>query len=227
MRGKLIVIEGLDGSGKATQTELLEEYLLRAGMPVKRLSFPDYAHPSSVLVQMYLKGEFGNHPEDVNAYGASSFYAVDRYASYLKFWKKDYEAGCILLADRYTTSNAIYQMTKLPQSQWYEYLDWLQDYEYGRLGLPQPDITFYLDVSPEISQQLITRRYHGDESKKDLHVRNREFLQQCHLTARFSAQKLEWSCIPCMAGTRLRSIQEIHDELTGKIREMIQPDYPL
>lgn len=226
MRGKLIVIEGLDGSGKATQAELLEESLLRSGMPVKRLSFPDYAHPSSVLVQMYLRGEFGNDPENVNAYGASSFYAVDRYASYLKFWKKDYEAGCILLADRYTTSNAIYQMTKLPQSEWCDYLGWLKEYEYGRLGLPQPDITFYLDVSPEITQELITRRYHGDESKKDLHERNQAYLRQCHRTAQFSAQKLGWCCVSCMAGTRLRSIAEIHEDLTAKVRGVLEPEYP-
>lgn len=221
MTGKLIVIEGLDGSGKATQAALLAESLRRSGQPVKHLSFPDYDQPSSALVQMYLRGEFGSAPQDVNAYGASSFYAVDRYASFLKFWKKDYESGGVMLADRYTTSNAIYQMTKLEETEWRDYLDWLRDYEYGKLGLPQPDLTLYLDVPPEVSQELMTRRYQGDESKKDLHESNRAFLMQCHRTARFSARQLGWKCISCFLDNRLRSIEEIHEEIAGVVGQSL------
>ena len=111
-RGKLIVMEGLDGSGKATQTGLLCQYLESRGRRVRHIEFPDYREPSSALVKMYLNKEFGSNPGDVNAYAASSFYAVDRYASFLRFWRKDYLSGATIVADRYTTSNAVYQMVK-------------------------------------------------------------------------------------------------------------------
>ncbi len=212
-RGKLVVIEGLDGSGKATQTGLLFEALLAQGKPVRRLSFPDYRQPSSALVKMYLSGEFGRDPSDVNAYAASSFYAVDRYASYMKFWKEDYERGMLLLADRYTTSNAIYQMVKSRREEWNNYLCWLQDYEYKKLGLPKPDCVLYLDMPTEISQKLMSRRYQGDESKKDLHESNVEFLRHCREAALYSAQHLGWHVIPCAKDGEPRTIEEIHQDV--------------
>ena len=124
----LIVVEGLDGSGKATQTARLLAMLEKQG-PVRRVSFPDYESPSSSLVKMYLGGEFGTRPEDVSAYAASSFYAVDRYASFRKNWQQDYEAGQLILADRYVTSNIVYQLTKLPRGEWAEYVRWEEDFE--------------------------------------------------------------------------------------------------
>ena len=118
MSGKLIVIEGLDGSGKSTQTELLQKNLAALSVDTKRIKLPDYDDPSSTLVRMYLGGEFGNDPSCVNVYAASSFYAVDRYASYSRHWKEDYLSGKVILADRYTSSNAVHQAVKLPQSEW-------------------------------------------------------------------------------------------------------------
>ena len=212
-KGKLVVIDGLDGSGKATQTGLLFETLLSQGRQVKRLSFPDYRQPSSALVKMYLSGEFGGDPSAVNAYAASSFYAVDRYASYLKFWKEDYERGGLFLADRYTTSNAIYQMVKSGREDWNNYLDWLQDYEYGKLGLPRPDCVLYLDMPTEISQKLMSKRYQGDESKKDLHESNVEFLRQCREAALYSAKRLRWHVIACAKDGIPRTIEEIHHDI--------------
>lgn len=172
-KGKLIVLEGLDGSGKATQAKLLAEHLAAQGVPVQKITFPDYASDSSALVKMYLAGQFGQHPDDVNAYAASSFYAVDRYASYKTSWGSFYEQGGVIIADRYTTSNAVHQCSKLPQEQWEEYLHWLFDYEFRLLGLPAPDRVIYLQVDPAVSQRLMTQRYHGDESKKDVHERIR------------------------------------------------------
>ena len=154
-KGKLIVLEGLDGSGKATQAKLLAEHLAAQGVPVQKITFPDYASDSSALVKMYLAGQFGQHPDDVNAYAASSFYAVDRYASYKTSWGSFYERGGVIIADRYTTSNAVHQCSKLPQKQWEEYLHWLFDYEFRLLGLPAPDRVIYLQVDPEVSQRLI------------------------------------------------------------------------
>lgn len=166
MSAKFIVIEGLDGSGKATQTKILFDKISAMGKSIKRLEFPDYASESSALVKMYLGGEFGSNPNDVNAYAASSFYAVDRVASFLKFWKKDYENSDVILSDRYATSNIIYQMSKLDKSEWDNFIEWQEDFEYNKLSVPKPDKVIYLDVKPEVSQKLMSKRYEGDEGKK-------------------------------------------------------------
>ena len=160
---RLIVIEGLDGSGKATQAALLAESLTAAGTPVRRISFPDYAHKSSIPVQMYLNGEIGSL-EEVNAYAASTFYSIDRYISYQTDWSRDCKEGRLILADRYTTSNACHQMVKLPQAEWDGYLDWLADLEYSRMGLPEPGMVLYLDMDPNTSRRLLEKRYGGGQS---------------------------------------------------------------
>ena len=219
MSGKLIVLEGLDGSGKATQTALLCKELENRGMPLKRISFPDYSQPSSSLVKMYLAGEFGEKPDDVNAYAASSFYAVDRFASYSKFWKNDYLQGKIIVADRYVTSNLVYQMVKAPRADWDTYIEWVEDFEYSKLGLPRPDITLYLDMPPKISQKLLSGRYHGDEQKKDIHESNRVYLEQCRESAAYAAKKLGWHVINCARGDNAKSIEEIHKEIMRTIME--------
>ena len=170
--GKLIVLEGLDGSGKATQSRLLTAALEREGRRVRRISFPDYESNASWPVRMYLGGEFGPKPEDVNAYAASVLYAVDRFASYRKDWGEFYRDGGILIADRYTTSNAVHQCSKLPREEWDGYLDWLFDLEYRKIGIPAPDAVFYLEVDPAVSQRLLSGRYQGDEGKKDIHERD-------------------------------------------------------
>lgn len=166
MNGRLIVIEGLDGSGKATQAARLTDALNAQGKGVKQISFPDYASDSSALIKMYLGGKFGSHPDDVNAYAASTFYSVDRYASYKTNWGDFYRRGGIVVSDRYTTSNAVHQCSKLPKEQWLAFLDWLFDFEYNKIGIPVPDRVVYLEVDPAVSQGLMTARYKGDESKK-------------------------------------------------------------
>lgn len=198
--GKLIVIDGLDGSGKSTQLGLLETYLKNNGMAYRQISFPDYDQPSSSLVKMYLAGEFGEAADSVNAYAASSFYAVDRYASYKKFWEKDYQNGIPIIAARYTTSNAIHQMAKLPKSEWDSYLAWLEYYEYVQLGLPRPDQVIFLDMPLHIAQRLMSGRYAGDESKKDIHERDLAYLRQCRESALYAAEKSGWQVICCGEG---------------------------
>lgn len=205
----LIVLEGLDGSGKSTQLPLLEDFLARRGA-VKTISFPDYSSPSSALVKMYLAGEFGSAPEDVNPYAAGAFYAVDRYASYQTFWRREYEAGVTILAARYVTSNLIYQMEKLPPHQWEEYIAWTEAFEYDRLGLPRPGQVIYLDMPLEASQKLLTRRYGGREEKKDLHERDLAFLERCARCARFAAQRLGWTVVPCAREGEPLSVEEVH-----------------
>ena len=191
-RSGLIVLEGLDGSGKSTQFERLSAYFSENDIKHKAISFPDYDNPSSALVKMYLNGEIGKTPADVNAYAASSFYAVDRYACYKQFWEHDYKEGSLVLAARYVTSNCIYQMTKLPKEQWEDFIGWLEDYEYDKLGLPRPDKVIFLDMPIEISQKLMSGRYGGDESKKDIHEANVEYLKKCREAALFTAEKQDW-----------------------------------
>ena len=165
--GKLIILEGLDGSGKGTQAGLLADALAGQGRSLRKLTFPNYQSDSSALVRMYLAGQFGEKPDDVNAYAASSFFAVDRYAGYKADWGGFYQNGGLLISDRYTTSNAVHQCAKLPPDQWDGFLNWLFDFEYNKLGIPAPDRVVYLAVDPDVSQQLMTRRYHGHESKKE------------------------------------------------------------
>lgn len=205
----LIVLEGLDGSGKSTQLPLLEAELRRRG-PVRTVSFPDYGSPSSALVKMYLGGEFGDKPGDVNAYAAGAFYAVDRYASFKKDWQADYQNGVAILAGRYATSNLLYQMEKLPEDRWDDYIAWVEDFEYVKLGLPRPDLVIFLDMPVEVSQKLLSKRYEGREDRKDLHERDARFLESCARCARFAAQRLGWKTVLCAEGGEPLSVEEIH-----------------
>lgn len=218
--GKLIVIDGLDGSGKTTQFDILREKLA-AVTAVKAISFPDYQNPSSALVKMYLNGEIAENAADVNAYAASSFYAVDRYASYKMFWEKNYLNGELILASRYVTSNAIHQMGKLPESEWDCYLEWLADYEYSKLGLPKADMVIFLDMSVEISQRLMSGRYGGDESKKDIHEANVKYLQTCRKSALYAAEKLGWRVVSCSSDGEVLPVAEISGKLMQLIKEVL------
>ncbi len=219
MKGRLIVIEGLDGSGKATQTSLLCNYLKLKNKNVLSVHFPDYNEPSSSLVKMYLNFEFGHDPNIVNAYAASTFYAIDRYASFLKFWKDKYNSGYNVIADRYTTSNIVYQMHKLKFQKWDSYLNWLYDFEYIKLELPKPDLVIYLDMPVEFSQNLMNVRYLGHEEKKDLHESNITFLEKCRKSALYSSEKYNWNKIECFYKDQIKSIDEIHNEILSVIKK--------
>lgn len=218
MKGKLIAIEGLDGSGKATQAQLLYHALMEQGEKVTKITFPDYQSDSSALVRMYLEGAFGKDPNMVNPYAASSFFAVDRYASYMIKWKSFYTSGGIVIADRYTTSNAIHQCAKLPENKWDSFLDWLFHYEFELLHLPAPDITVFLRVDPKISQKLLTARYAGNETKKDIHEANHEYIHCAQKAAEYCCQKLRWEVIECIHNGVLRSAEDISTELIDKLR---------
>ena len=217
---KLIVIEGLDGSGKATQAKRLTEALVEKGIPVREVSFPDYGSDSSALVRMYLSGQFGTDPQDVNAYAASSFFAVDRFASYKKDWHRDYARG-VVIADRYTTSNAVHQCSKLPKEQWEDFLNWLFDFEYKKLGIPAPDRVIYLNVDPAVSQALMTARYRGDENKKDIHERDIAYLRHSREAAAYCAEKLGWETVDCCRDGQMRSIEDIHKDVMKLLENSI------
>lgn len=203
-------MEGLDGSGKSTQTKLLEKYFFNKNIKYKKIKLPDYDSPSSTLVNMYLGGEFGKNANDVNAYAASAFYAVDRFASFKLKWKDDFDNGTLILADRYATSNSIYQMEKISEDKWDEYLKWTEDFEYDKIGIPRPDAVIYLDMPVDISQRLMTSRYHGDEGKKDVHEVNVDFLNACRKSALYAAKKQGWHIVSCSDGKNPYSVEQIH-----------------
>lgn len=215
--GRLIVLDGLDGCGKSTQGERVAASLRARGEKVKLISFPDYAEPSSALVRMYLGGAFSDDPDAVNAYAAGSFYAVDRYASYMLHWKKEYEAGTTILATRYATSNAIHQMGKLPREEWKGYLKWIEDYEYHKLGLPAPDITIYLDMERAISDKLLSARYAGDDSRRDIHEKNRRYMGLCRDTAAFAARYWGWEIVRCDDGVAPLPVEDVTAEILKAI----------
>ena len=225
-KGKLITIEAGDGSGKATQTKALYDRLLAEGYQVLKVEYPDYQSESSALVRMYLGGEFGQQAENVSAYGASSFFAVDRYASYLLKWRQAYESGWIILADRYTTSNMVHQAVKLKDpAEREEFLFWLWDFEFGRLQLPVPDRVIYLDMPPEISDRLINSRAAKDSSrKKDIHEKDTSYLHHCHRAYNEVAEKYGWVKISCAQQGNLRTVQDIHEDVYQAVKEILRDE---
>ena len=218
--GKLIVIEGLDGSGKSTQLELLEKNIKAKNIDVKSVSFPDYENPSSTLVKMYLKGDFGSKPDDVNAYAASVFYTVDRYASFKANWGEYYLNGGTVISGRYTTSNAVHQASKLSPEKWDDYMDWLYDFEYNKIGIPKPDKVIFLDMPIEVSQKLLSNRYDGDNSKKDIHERDTEYLNRCRKAALFTARYSGWEIIPCSKDGEARTKEEIAKDILESVLKL-------
>ena len=211
--GKLIVIEGTDGSGKSTQFKLLTERVAREGKKFQRLVFPQYQEESSALIRMYLGGEFGTKPSDVNAYAASAFYAVDRYASYKKIWGQWYENGGLVLSDRYTTSNAVHQASKEPEEKQAEFLKWLYEFEYDKLGLPAPDLVIYLDVPTDFTEKMMRSREAATNTHADIHEQDLQYLATCRRTGKAAAKFYNWTVINCVRDGAMRSIEDIHEEI--------------
>ena len=222
MNGKLYVIEGVDGSGKATQTELLYQALLAQGKTVRKVSFPDYDSPSSSLIKMYLNGEFGTDPQDVNAFATSVFFAVDRFASFRKDWKAFYDNGGIIIADRYVTSNLVHQAGKISDNAEKErYITWLNDLEYGIFGLPKPDCVIFLDMPPAYSLKLRQERNTLKQGlTQDIHEADQTYLQQAYDNAVGIAQHQAWHTISCVADAQIRTIEDIHAEILQTIENM-------
>lgn len=218
VKGKLIILEGTDGSGKSTQFQLLCQRMEREGRDFHRLVFPRYDQPSSTLLRMYLQGEFGSHPGDVNAYAASTFYAVDRYASWKQDWSGQYLGGGTVLSDRYTTSNAVHQGGKLPREEQGDFFAWLADFEYGKLGLPAPDLVLWLDMPIDKAVENLRRRESETHTQADIHEVDEGYLRQCRVAAQAAAAFYGWHRVPCVDPSgELRSIEDIHDEIWSAV----------
>lgn len=226
MKGMLIVIEGLDSSGKKTQADLLFNSLKEMGKyKVKKVEFPDYRSDSSALVKMYLNGEFGKEPGEVNPYAASAFYAVDRFASFNKEWQRFYEEGGVVIADRYTTSNMIHQAAKFKnKAEKEKYLDWLWDFEFDLFALPIPDCVFFLNMPPDFSEKLMKERKNKftGEIKKDIHEINRDYLRESYKNACWVAEKYNWIKIDCVKNNQIGSITEIQEDIFNRVRLILE-----
>lgn len=220
MRGKLVVLEGTDGSGKATQARLMAGRLTAEGVSFRELDFPRYGNPFAEPARLYLAGALGAKPGDVSACAASVLYAVDRYASYREDWGAAYEAGDLILANRYTTSNAVHQASKLEPGEREDFLDWLFDLEYRRLALPEPDLVVYLDLPVEISDRLLRQRQERTHTQADIHEQDEDYLRRCRQSAREIVRTLGWTCIDCSRNGALRSPEDIHAEIWELVRPL-------
>ena len=223
MRGKLIVLEGTDGSGKATQARLLMKSLEARGIACREIDFPRYGNPFAEPANLYLHGALGGKPGDVNACAASVMFAVDRFASYKEDWGGFYETGGVVVANRYTTSNAVHQASKLPPEERREFLDWLFDLEYRRLELPEPDLVLYLDLPPELSERMLRRREAKTGAEADIHERDAGYLRRCRENARQVALSLGWQVVDCAREGAVRPPEEIHADLWGLVRPLLKP----
>ncbi|MDK2802238.1 MAG: deoxynucleoside kinase [Oscillospiraceae bacterium] len=216
MNGKLIVIDGIDGCGKTTQTNLLYEYL-KINYPFKLISFPNYENKSSSLVKMYLDGEINKNPSEINPFAASSFYSADRYISYMIDWKKDYDNGINIISARYVSSNAIHQTPKLNSIYWDKYLDWLYDYEYNKLLLPKPDLTIFLSMSKAVSNKLIEKR----NIKKDIHESDKNYIDKCYESYNYICKKHNYKIINCCDGINPLTKEKIFDKILKEIQGVL------
>lgn len=219
--GKLIVLEGIDGSGKSAQYRRLTARFEREGLDYHSIVFPRYDQESSALIRMYLNGDFGSRPDDVNAYASSIFYAVDRYASYMTDWKAYYQSGGVVLSDRYTTSNAVHQGAKLPPEEQPRFFDWLYDLEYVKLGLPRPDLVIFLDVNLATSEARMHRRQLKTGKSGDIHERDTEYLQLCLDTGHRAAAHYGWRVVDFMKDGKEREVDEKHEEIYQIVRELL------
>lgn len=220
--GKLIVIEGTDGSGKSTQFRLMSQRLEQDGIDFKHLVFPRYSEESSALIRMYLGGQFGSKPSDVNAYAASAFYAVDRYTSYKMDWGQWYDEGGLILSDRYTTSNAVHQASKEDGPARQEFLKWLYEFEYEKLGLPRPDLVIYLDVPTDFTEKMLRGREQATNTNADIHEKDMQYLATCRHCGKEAATYYGWTVIQCVKDGAMRSIEDIHEEIYAAVKQCLE-----
>ena len=212
-KGKLIVLEGIDGSGKSAQYRRLCQRMEKDKIAYNHIVFPRYDKESSALIRLYLGGAFGTHPSDVNAYTASAFYAVDRFASYRDDWGKIYEDGGLILSDRYTTSNAVHQGSKLPDAELPAFFSWLADLEYNKMELPEPDLVIYLDVDLETSRRRMRRREEKNHTQADIHEMDSDYLARCLRTADMACEHYGWTRIAFMKDGQERDVDEKNAEI--------------
>ena len=221
---KLVVIEGVDSSGKQTQSELLMSNIESMGLSVEKIVFPNYDSDTSSLVKMYLGGEFGENANDVNPYMASAFFAVDRVGSMFSVWKQRLENTQIVIADRYVTSNMIHQASKIENPEERDaFLDWVYDFEYEKLRLPKPDLIIFLDMPVKYAMELMKNRPNKINSSdiKDIHESDEAYLNKSYNNAVSVAQKYNRHTVSCVKDDKIRSIEDISEEILNVFKIII------
>ena len=221
-QGKLIVLEGIDGSGKSTQFKRLCARLEAENVPFHRVIFPRYGEPSSALLTMYLNGVFGKNPRDVNAYAASTFYGVDRFASFRMDWGEYYKGGGLILSDRYTTSNAVHQGAKVPEPELGAFLDWLYDFEFRILELPRPDLVLYMDIDLASAERQMRARESETRTAADIHEADLDYLRRCLWAGGAAADRFGWRRIPCVEGGKMRPVEDIHGDVFRVVQTVLR-----
>ena len=222
--GFLITVEAPDASGKATQTALLCSRLEKEGYKTYKFSFPNYGSDACKPVEMYLGGVLGSKPEDTGAYSASVLFAVDRFFSYRLDWKELLDKdNTVVVLDRYTTSNAVHQISKLNCDEWDSFLDWLYDFEFTKMALPVPDITIALDVPPKTSRVLLEKRAKEDASHKtDIHEQDTKYLEKCYEASKYASDKWGWTRIECTDNDgNMLTREDIHEKIFHKVKEKL------
>lgn len=224
--GKIIAIEGIDGSGKETQSKRLEEVLRARGFDVRRVSFPRYEDGATTLVRRYLSGEYGEDPDQVNPYTASVFYAADRADAFLKELGDFYRKGGVIITDRYTTSNMIHQASKIEDEEERErFLSWLEDLEYEKMGIPSPDQVFFLNLAPEVSMRLIEKRAEKAKSVKDIHEKDEAYLSRSASRAKRLAEGRGWTLIDCAPDGEMLPVDVIGEKLLSQVLPLLEKDH--
>lgn len=221
MSGKLVVFEGIDGSGKSTQFKMICDRLSAEKVDFQRIVFPRYDKASSALIKMYLGGEFGTDPGEVNAYAASSFYAVDRYASFVQDWRGHYDNGALIMTDRYTSSNALHQGAKLKTNERRDFFRWLDEYEFDLIGLPRPDLTFYMNIEVSLASQRVNERSTQTDTPADIHEQDMEYLKSCAQSGMMAAGQYGWYVVDCQRDGKPRAADDIHNEVYVELRNLI------
>lgn len=223
-KGRLIVLDGTDGSGKKTQTDLLLARLDKEGIEKEYADFPRYGKRSAVMVEDYLNGEFGKANE-VNPYAASLFYAIDRFAAG-KDLLSSIDEGKIVVANRYVSSNMGHQGGKIQdEAERIKYFDWVENMEYNQLGIPRPDATILLYVPAKIAQGLVGKKEAREYLKGktyDIHEEDLNHLENAEKTYLEAAEKFGFKIISCVENGELLSREKIHEKVWEVVEKLIK-----
>ncbi len=223
-KGKFIVIDGTDGSGKATQVEILKNRLEKEGREVMIVDFPRYDKPSGIFCTKYLNGEYGQL-KDISPEQGSLFYAMDRFDA-KKEMIDHLSRGKILLANRYVSASMGHQGSKIADLvERKNFLDWVEDLEYSILGIPRPDATLILHVPAEINQELVDKkdpRDYVNGKKRDLHESDLNHLKSAEATyLQIARDYPNFHLIECVKDGRLMSREDIHELIWAKVKDLL------
>lgn len=219
-KGKLVVIEGAgDGMGKSTQHALLRDRLISDGENVITHHYPSYGEYSGMGVEAFLRGDFGSS-RDVSPYVVNMLYAYDRLIKWLNEHKTLYDEGATILLDRYTTSSIIYQSVLFEDIQKKkDFINYVIDFEYGKLGLKEPDNTIFLYAPFDVVKSLLINRKNNAGIKQDVFEKDLDYIRQVYENSLFVADYLSWNMVKCNDGDKMLDIDSIHQKVYSLVKK--------